>query len=241
MKTIRLFVLLTLAITFAGNVSAQTADEILGKYLEAIGGKEKLSKITSVYTESTLDVMGMQGTIKTTNLNGKGMRQDMDVAGNNIVSCYTDKAGWSINPMAGSSTAEDMPEAQYNSGKDQVFIGGPFINWAEKGYKAELIGSDSVANISAFKIKMTQPDNTSAVYYFDNHTYYLVRSVQQADMQGQLVDNIITYSDYKEADGYTMPYKMDMDIAGGQFTMSMSVTKVELNKPVDEKIFSKPQ
>jgi hypothetical protein len=38
-----------------------------------------------------------------------------------------------------------------------------------------------------------------------------------------------------------MPYKMEMVMAGGQFSMTMAVTKVELNKPVDEAIFVKPQ
>ena len=56
-----------------------------------------------------------------------------------------------------------------------------------------------------------------------------------------MTDNAMTFSDYKEVEGYFVPYKIDMDMAGGQFTMAMTVTKVELNKPVDETIFNKPQ
>lgn len=241
MKTLKLFTLFILAFFFAGSVSAQTADEIIGKYLDAIGGKDKLSKITSLYVESTIDVMGSQGTIKSTTLNGKGMRQDIDIMGSVITSCYTDKGGWSVNPMAGSTTAEPMPETQYNSGKDGIFIGGQLINYAEKGYKAELIGNETVANVNAFKIKITQPDSSSAVYYFDPNTYYMIRSVQQAEMQGQMSDNIITFSDYKQTDGLTMPYKLEMDMAGGQFLMEMIITKAELNVPVEESIFALPQ
>jgi hypothetical protein len=61
------------------------------------------------------------------------------------------------------------------------------------------------------------------------------------EMQGQMTDNEITYSDYKQTDGFAMPYKMEMNIGGGQFQMAMTVSKVELNNPVDEAIFSKPQ
>jgi hypothetical protein len=61
------------------------------------------------------------------------------------------------------------------------------------------------------------------------------------DMQGQMTDNEITFSDYKQTDGYAVPCKMEMNIAGGQFQMVMTVSKVELNKPVDEAIFSMPQ
>jgi hypothetical protein len=61
------------------------------------------------------------------------------------------------------------------------------------------------------------------------------------EMQGQMTDNEITYSDYRQVEGYAVPYKMDMNIAGGQFQMTMTVSKVELNIPVDEAIFAKPQ
>jgi hypothetical protein len=241
MKLYRSFTIAFIALFCSISASAQTADEIISKYIQAIGGKDLLSKITSVYTESSMDVMGNQATVKTTVLNGKGMKQDMDIMGSQILTCYTDKGGWSINPMAGSTSPEDMPEKQYNSGKDQIVIGAPFINYAEKGYKAELAGTETVGNVNAYKIKFTSPDSTSAVYSFDPNTFYLVKSLQQAEMQGQMSDNEIIYSDYRQTDGYAMPYKMDMNMAGGQFSMVMTVTKVELNKPVDETVFSKPQ
>jgi len=240
MKTLKTLTLLFAAIFCSLSSSAQTADEIIGKYIKAIGGKEKLTNITSVYTESTLDIMGMQGTIKTTTLNGKGMRQDMDIMGSIISTCYTDKGGWSMNPMTGSYSAEAMPEQQYNSGKDQINIGGQFLDYSAKGYTAELLGNETVNDINAFKIKITLPDSTSSVYFFDPETFFLIYSIQETDMQGQITTNEITFSDYKDIEGYFMPHKLDMNIAGGQFTMAMNITKVELNNPVDEAIFNMP-
>jgi hypothetical protein len=240
MKTYKSIALTVIVLLLAVSASAQTADEIIGKYVKAIGGKDQLSKITSVYTESTMEVMGMQITIKSTTLNGKGMKQEMDMMGSPMTTCYTDKGGWSINPMGGGTAPEDMPEAQYNAGKDQIVVGGPFINYAEKGYKTELLGTDTVNKVNAYKIKLTAPNNSSAVYYFDPNTFYLVRANQQAEMQGQMVDNTTTYSDYRQTEGYTLPYKSSADMMGGQVTMVMTVTKVELNKPVSDTIFVKP-
>jgi hypothetical protein len=241
MKTYKSFALALIALLGAVTVSSQTADEIINKYIKVIGGKEFLTKITSVYTESTMTVMGNQGNVKTTTLNGKGMKQEMDIMGANMTTCYTDKGGWSVNPMTGSTSAEDMPDTQYKSGRDQIVIGAPFIYYAEKGYKAELTGSEKVDSINAIKIKFTSPDSITAVYYFDPGTYYLIRSVQQEDMQGQKTNIIISYADYKPIDGYTIPHKMGFDIADGQFTMEMTINKVELNKPTSDTIFIKPR
>jgi outer membrane lipoprotein-sorting protein len=240
MKTYRSLLLACAALFCAVTVSAQTADEIISKYVQAIGGKDVLTKINSLYAESTMDVMGNQGNVKITTLSGKGMRQDVDVMGTIMTTCYNDKGGWSVNPMMGSTTAEAMPDAQYKSGKDQIIIGAPFVNYPENGYKAELAGNEAVGTVTAYKINMMSPDSIKSVYYFDPATNYLIKTVQQNEMQGQTTNVAITYSDYRATDGYSMPYKMSMDIADGQFTMDMTITKVQLNVPVNDSIFVKP-
>ncbi len=240
MKIMRTFALAFIALFSAFTVSAQTADEIISKYVQAVGGKELLTGLTSVYYKSTMDVMGMVADMKTTTLNGKGMRQDIDIMGSIMTTCYNDKGGWSTNPFMGSSTPEDMPEAQYNAGKDNIVIGAPFINYVEKGYTVELAGTETVGDVNAFKLNITTPLNTTSVYYFDPNTFYLIKSVEQSDMQGQMVENKMNFSDYRTVEGYSMPYKIDMDMAGGQFLMSMKVDTVMLNVPVNDSIFIKP-
>lgn len=69
----RLFLTLTIVLTVAF-ANAQTADEIISKHIDAMGGKDKLSQLNSVYVESTSEVMGNQAPSKTTILNGKGFR-----------------------------------------------------------------------------------------------------------------------------------------------------------------------
>ena len=76
--------------------------------MNALGGKDQIAQISSVLYEGTLDVMGSQGTVKTTLLNGKGYKQEIDVMGTVVVMCYTDSMGWQINPMGGN----------YNRGKN---------------------------------------------------------------------------------------------------------------------------
>lgn len=235
MKTIKAILLFAALLMCAVSVSAQSADAVIAKYVKALGGKEQLSKITSLYTESKADIMGMESVQKTTVLNGVGYKMEMEIMGSTIVTCITENGGWSINPMAGSGVAEDLPEAQYNEARNQIFIGAPFTVWDEKGYKAEMLGTEA----NAVKVRLTAPDSTSVVYFFDSGTGLLVKSLAQGDMQGQQVENTTTYSDYKDVDGYTLPYKVTLSM-GGMFEMTNEVTKVEVNQPVDKAIFAKP-
>jgi hypothetical protein len=239
MKTLK-FIALSIFALIAMQVSAQTADEIAKKYIDAIGGQDLISKINTMYTEGTLDVMGGTGTIKQTILAGKGAKDEIDVQGTAVTMCVTDSAGWSINPMAGNYNAEYMPPEQYKASKDEIYIGGPFADYAKRGYKLELAGQQTIGTMNANKVIVTSPDSIAIQYFFDPETGFLVQMVQTSNMGGQSMDITTGYSDYRKTDaGISIPYKIETNY-GGQFFLTTVITKVDINQPVDPAIFVKP-
>jgi len=219
------------------NLTAPTADEIVQKYVTAIGGKEAIGKVKSISMESSAQIMGADAPGTTVILDGVGYRSDTDFNGNKIVSCYTDKGGWSINPMTGASDPTPMPDDQYKMGKAQIYVGGALYDYEAKGSKIELLAKDT----NTYKIKLTSKDNVESVYAIDAATW-LVKSVNaKGKMQDQDVDITTTFSDYRKTDaGFLVPYAIDLDF-GGQFQLSIVVKKVELNKTVDPAIFAMPK
>ena len=240
MKTLKFITLSVLTLFASQMVPAQTADEIVGKYIDAIGGKDQISRISSMYTEGSLDVMGGTGTIKHTILVGKGAKDEIDVQGTSVTMCVTDSAGWSINPMTGNYNAEYMPPEQYKASKDGIYIGGPFFDFAARGYKLELAGQQAIGDLNTNKVIVTSPDSVNTQYFFDSGTGYLVQIVQTSNMGGQSMDITIGFSDYRKTDaGLAVPYKVETNY-GGQFFLTETVTKVDINQPVDPAVFVKP-
>jgi len=241
MKINKFFTLFVSALLWTSLASAQTAEEIIANYINAIGGKDQINQISSVYSEGTLDAMGSSGIIKMTLMNGKAFKQEIDVMGTQVVMCYTDSMGWQINPMSGNYNAEVMPEGQYKSGRDNIFAGGLFVSdYAANGYKIELAGQENVAGVSAWKINVTSPDNTESAFYFDPTTWFLVKILQKAEMMGQPMDISVILSNYqKPENGYAMPFTTETDY-GGQIFLTAKLNKVEINQPVDSAIFVKP-
>ena len=234
MKFTKFYLVLLAAVSLGFAAKAQTADDIIGKYVDAVGGKDKLAQIKSIYTDATLNVMGSDNPASITLLVGKGYRTDAEVNGSKITQCYTDKGGWSINPFAGGTDAAPMPDDQYQAGKDQIWVGGELLNYKANGYTAELLAKDG----NNYPIKITAGKRVTT-YFIDGTTYMVSKVTTTASMQGQDTNVTTTLSNYQKTDfGYLQAFKIDVDL--GQFQLAYTVKSVTVNKDIDPKVFDMP-
>lgn len=219
---------------------AQTVDEIILKHIDATGGKDKVSQITSVYMESGMEMMGNESPTKTTILNGKGYKNEAEFNGQKIVQVVTDKGGWAINPFMGSNSPTPLPEEQYKELQDQIYLPDPLYNYAAHGGKVELQGQEKVGDVNAYKLKYTNKGNAETTYYIDPSTWYITQTVKRINTMGQEITITSGYSDYRKNDfGIYFPHSVNLDMT--QFTMKINVKKIEVNKAVDPAIFTMPK
>lgn len=235
MKRITHSLLPILAGLLALQGNTQTAEDIIAKHIENTGGKEKIAGIVSVNMNFTVNIMGQDAAAKSVLLIGKGSRVDMDMAGQQIIQVVTDKGGWSVNPFAGVTTAEAIPDQQFIESKDQVMF-TPFLDYSARGNKAELVGKEKLDNSEVYKINFTTADNITTTYFFDASTFYVVKAIKKISSMGQQMEMITTFSNFKKTDyGILVPFTSVMDY--GQFAMTVTVHQVEFNKPVDASVF----
>ena len=236
MKSIKYFFLFLAVLLGTPSLFAQTVDDIINKHLDAIGGKDKLDTIKSIRLEHNVEMMGNNTSSITTVLNGKGFRNESEFNDQKLIRVYTDKGGWQVNPFTGTSDPQAMPDDQYKTSEDQIYI-EPFYQYAERGAKAELTGQEKVGDVNAFKVKFTNKDSAVSFYYFDPTSYQIIQIVTPVEMQGQSVDIKSSLSDFKKTDfGLVMPNTIVVAI-GDQFSMTSRLTKVEVNPTVDPSIF----
>ena len=222
------------------NAPAQTADEIINKWIDAMGGKDKLSSIKTIYTEDELNIMNNLAPRKSYLVNGKGFKSESDFNGQKIIDCYLVDSGWSINPLAGVNTPANMPAAQVKLGQLQLDAAGPLYNYAAKGSKAALLGKENLNGAASYKLQLTTATGVEMNFFIDSATNYILKGVTKMNADGQDIEITTVYSDYrKTADGFVIPFSQEITLPG--FTFTITSKKVEINKEIDPGIFEKPK
>ena len=217
--------------------NAQTADDIVNKYVDAMGGKDKLAQIKTKSIESTTQVMGNEGPSSINIVDGVGYKVTSEINGQTFTTCYTDKGGWQVNPYAGAATPTPLPDELYKQGRSVLDITGPLYNYAAKGNKVELLGKEG----NEYKLKVTSKDSVEITAYIDTTTYYINKVVASASMMGQTMEVTSSFSNYKKEDGgFVFAYTVEISY-GGQFNVATTIKKIEINKTIDPAIFVMPK
>lgn len=237
MKTLRNSSVFVLAAVLAcTNLQAQTADEIVSKHIAAIGGKAAVDAVKSLYIESNVEVMGTDAPSTTWIVSGKGYKNEVMFNGSKIQQCVTDKGGWMVNPMMGQTSAVAIPDEQLKTLKGQINVGGPLYDYAGKGNKIELLGTDS----ADYKVKLTSTAGLIITFFINQKTYLIDKTVSTASIQGQDMETTVLFSDYRKLDGgYVLNFGQQVSLP--MYTLNITHKKVEVNKPVDPAIFDMPK
>ena len=239
MKLLKSSLVLLLA-TAALSVNAQSVDDVVDKHIAAIGGKDAISKIKSMVIESEVSVMGQSFPSTTSILVNKGFKNVTTVNGMEIIQAFSTDTAWSVNPLMGASTPQGMSAEQKKLGASSYDVGGPLMNYKEKGSIVELTGSDSVNGIKAIKMKIKDKNNTETTMWLDPNTYYILKQEVKLTADGQEVVSTSTFSDFKKTEsGMVMPFVTNTSNQG--FDITITHTKIDFNKDIDPKIFDIPK
>ena len=77
-------------------------------------------------------------------------------------------------------------------------------------------------------------------YYIDTEDYLIRKMRATRSMNGTPMEVEVYMTDYRDVDGFKMPFKMEQR-TGGQSFMTMQFEKMEINVDLDDAIFSKPE
>ncbi len=220
---------------------AQTAGEIIDKNIAALGGADKVAAVKSLQFDQSMSVMGMDMTGKVTTVVGQSSRTDISVMGQQMTQVVDGDKGWAINPMAGGSGAQALPDEQVKIQKANTYVIGTELATAkDKKYPVELVGKEKLNDKDVFNLKVTAPAGVIN-YFVDAATYQLAGSKATVTMQGQSGEVKSQYSNYKTVDGLTLPSTIELNSPAMPGAITMTLSNMVFNPKVDSTIFAMPK
>jgi outer membrane lipoprotein-sorting protein len=229
---------------------AQTADEIIANYLENTGGKAKWEAVKGVKMTAKMNMQGMELPLSMIKLKDGRQFSSATFQGMEIKQeVYDGKDLWSTNfqsMKAEKSDAESTENFKANVGLD---FPDPFLNYASKGFKVELIGKETVEGSETFKIKLIKkPIKVDGVetenadfYYFDAESF--VPLVVESEIKSGPAKGMISqskFSDYQEVNGLMFPFSLSSGAKGQPGGQTITFTTIELDPAVDDAVFAFP-
>lgn len=215
------------------SAKAQTADEIVDKYIAAIGGKENWKKVQSMKVDGAIQVQGLEIPYTVNAVHMKGNRMQGEFQGNVFIEITTPTKGWSQNPMQGKATLQPITDDELKTKIDDLDIQSPFIDYKEKGSIIESLGKDEEDGNEYFKIKLTTKNKNETTYFIDTKTFLVYKQETLLKQQGQEIKMAVKSLDYQTIEGgIKVPFKVD------QGQMIMATKKVTVNPTIDEKLFT---
>jgi zinc protease len=226
-------------------VAAQTApqgsmpsvDEILDKYVEALGGKVALEKVTSRVAKGTFEMDQMPGEA-TEEIYEKAPNKQLAITDNPsfgvVKRGFNGTAGWQDMPQTGlvDVTGDELTAMKRHAD----------FHWSiklkELYPKMTVKGKESVGGRDAYVVEATPAEGPAETMYFDADTGLLVRLTGEADTPNGPVTIDMTFEDYRDVDGVKVPFTIHESF--GDFGFVIKLTDVKQNVPIDDAKFDKP-
>lgn len=227
----------------ASAASAQTADELVAKYVEALGGASAIAALNSVQFEGEMRFPGdFKLTYKETRAKEKNAsKTEAALQGLTLVQAYDGASGWRINPFQGRRDAETMSADEARSVADSGSIGGPLVNAKTDGSAVTYLGREDFDGTDTYKLKVAQKDGDEFVYLLEPETMLPIKVTETRRIRGSQQVSEIELGDYEKVAGVYFPMSVEswQDGQSNQ-RQRISIAKAEANVPVAATMFAQP-
>jgi len=211
-----------------------TADQLLDKYLAAIGGAEKLQKITTRVQKGTLTAFGDQHFPVDIYSKAPDKRHSvMHLKNGDSVTAFDGKQGWlSIPGRLHMMSAAENDAVRIDA--DLYFS----VHLKSLYQKFTVDSGEKIEGHDTYLVVGEGEGKPPLRLYFDKESGLLLRLIRYAETALGRNPTQIDYADYREADGVKMPFRWTLARPGNRFTIQ--IDQVQQNVPVDDSKFVPP-
>jgi len=181
------------------------------------------------------------------------VRLEVTFKGENSVQVYDGTNGWKFRPFLNRSDVEPYTQNELKLASMQPDLDGPLMNYAAKGTRVELDGTEKVDGQDTYKLKLTMKDGTVTHIWINGSTFLEATAEgQPRKLDGREHPVEIYYRDFHKVDGLEFPFLLETRVlplkpASAKAPVQtysaeqVVIERVDVNPKLASSRFEKPQ
>ena len=228
-----------LLLTLCASLAAQTAGQVIDRYITFVGGAGKWKAVRSVVCAGTYNYGGMEFPFRSFATAPDHYKFIVPFNGKSFIQAYDGSKGWKIDAFNGETqrTVLTGKNARAMMNEADVELESPWINYKAKGHRAELEGTDTVNGVRCYRIRLIRKGGEEETGFFSSEDGALLEKLapsKNTELKNSLLATY--YSDYRQVSGLRIPF-LSVSKSDGDTILKIILSKVEVNAPVTENEF----
>jgi outer membrane lipoprotein-sorting protein len=223
------FLIVLLNVPFIKAADSLSAYQIIQKYIEVIGGREKLGKIQDRLTEMKGNVQKVDVQMTIYQKQPDKFKQIIHAGEVEQTILFSDDKGYlKINDQVKEILGVELARLKNESTLNLL------LNLDTNVIHITYLGIDTVENRLAYKI-LLKNSSLNWIHYYDISTGFKIMDEKPVTAVQQTFLQKTYYSDFRPVDGIYFPFKIRQKL--GQQEMEFEVTNIKLNSGIEDSEF----
>jgi hypothetical protein len=227
---------LTVAAAPAQAQTLPTAEQVVARYVAAIGGEQAIAaqQFRRAQIEMSMPAAGMTMTAEMMQARPNKAVMNIEIAGlGSMRQGYDGQVAWSINPMQGPKILEGKELAdmlrQYDFDAN--------LRFSHMFRTMETVGRAEMNGESCVNVRMVTETGDEVINCFADDDGLLVGAVIKSSTEAGQMESTVTFHDYRDFGGLKMPTRTSMSMMGQQMEMTVKSMSTD---PIDASVFALP-
>ena len=209
----------------------QSVDDIVAKAVDARGGMKHIKAINTQRLTGRISFTGGGGPLEVEMKRPGMMREMVTIGDKSQIRTTNGEVGWAAGTLRQVPTPQPLDAQELHNLASSADFEGPLVDYKEKGNRIELAGKEKVGKRMAYKLVITMKNGENRIDFIDCKSHLEVK--WRGLVSGNMFESL--FLDYRRIKGIMYAFEID---SGNQ---KIVLDKVEVNPPLDDSRFGKPE